>query len=73
MHGLSNNVSSLFRGANLHDATVIPDLSIIGMRCGPILISKAHHRFDEGRPIPMSKDGDIMDIDIENRQIQRVT
>ena len=73
MHGLSNKVSSLFHGAGLHDVTVIPDSSIIGMGRGPILISEVRPRFDEGGPISMIKDGDIIDIDIESRQIQRVT
>ena len=73
MHSLSNKVCSLFRGASLDDVTIISDSSIIGMECGPILISKAHLRFDQGGPISRIKDGDIIDINIENRQIQDVT
>lgn len=73
MHGLSNEFASLLYGAGLHDVAVISDSSIIGMGRGPILISEVRPRFDEGGPISMIKDGDIIDIDIENRQIQRVT
>lgn len=69
MHSLSNKVCSLFCGARLHDVTVISDSSIIGMGCGPILISKVHLRFDQGGPISRIKDGDIIDINIENRKI----
>ena len=73
MHGLSNEFASLLYGAGLHDVAVISDSSIIGMGRGPILISEVRPRFDEGGPISMIKDGDIIDIDIESRQIQRVT
>lgn len=73
MHGLSNEFASLLYGAGLHDVAVISDSSIIGMGRGPILISEVRPRFDEGGPISMIKSGDIIDIDIENRQIRHLT
>jgi len=48
MHGLANEFASLLYRAGLHDAAVISDSSIIGMRRGPILISEARPSFDEG-------------------------
>ncbi len=72
MHGSTNEFASLLYGAGIQDVAIISDSSIIGMGRGPVMIAEVRPSFDEGGPISQIKDGDMISIDIENRQIQCV-